>query len=108
MEYHSPFLAMQQAERQIKTQLRSVDIDLLEPTEKKAVLSLKRLAVDARIDIRDYELSETRTEQLKYATAAKKDLAKLRGAILAVGSAFGPADVAQLTAELELIENWVR
>ena len=99
---------MQEAERQIKTLLRSIDLDTMEQNEKKAVVSLKRLAVDTRIDIRDYELSETRAEQLKYAAAAKRDLAKLRGAILAAGSAFGPVDVAQLTAELELIEQRVR
>lgn len=108
MENQSPFLAIQQAERQLKSLLRSVDMDLLDQTEKKAILSLKRLAVDTRVDIRDYELSETRAEQLKYATAAKSDLAKLRTAVLSVGSAFSPADVAQLTAELEIIETHVR
>lgn len=103
MDNQSPFLAMQRAEGQIKALLRNIDVDLLNPSEKKAVASLRRLAVDTRLDIRDYELSETREEQLKYAAASKKRLARLEKAILEVGTNFGPADVAQLSAQLELI-----
>jgi len=98
---------MQRIEAQIKSLLRDVDVDLLEPAEKKAMASLRRLAVDARLDIRDYELSETRDDQLKCAVAAKKRLVKLQTAIVAAGAAFGPADVAQLTAQLEQIEGRV-
>ena len=108
MENTSPFLAMQRAEGPMKALLRGVDSELLEPAERKSIASLRRLAVDARHDIRDYELSETRKEQLECAAKAKKRLDKLRQAILASGSAFGPADVAQLTAQLEQIESWVR
>jgi hypothetical protein len=108
MENTSPFLAMQRAEGQLKALLRAVDVDLLESTERKAVAALKRLAVDVRLDIRDYELSETREEQLKYAAEAKRRLARLRATILSAGVAFGPADVAQLTAHLEQIESRVR
>lgn len=103
MENQSPFLAMQQAETQIKRLLRGVDADLLSPDEKKALASVRRLAVDARLDIRDYELSETRAEQLKCAAAGKRRLGKLQAAILAVGQVFGPADVAHVTAALEQI-----
>jgi len=108
MENTSPFLAMKRAEGLIKALLRNVDIDHLTQTEKKSIASLRRLAVDARLDIRDYELSETREDQLKCAVVAKRRLIKLRETILAVGSSFGPADVAQLTAQLEQIEDWVR
>lgn len=107
MENTSPFLAMQRTEGQIKSLLRGIDRDLLEPAEKKAVAGLQRQAIDARLDIRDYELSETREEQLKCALAAKKRLAKLQAAILAVGPMFGPTDVAQLSAELEQINAWL-
>ena len=103
----SPFLAMQRTEGQIKALLRGIDRDMLEPPAKKAVAGLQRQAIDARLDIRDYELSETREEQLKCAAAAKKRLAKLQASILAVGPVFGPADVAQLSAQLEQIEGWL-
>lgn len=108
MENTSPFLAMQRAEGHIKALLRSIDSEQFNPTEKKVIAGLRRLAVDARLDIRDYELSETREDQLRCAATAKKRLAKLREAILVVGSLFSPVDVAQLTAQLEQIENWVR
>lgn len=108
MENTSPFLAMQRAEGHIKALLRVADTEQLNVTEKKAAVSLRRLAVDARLDIRDYELSETREDQLKCAAIAKKQLIKLREAVLAVGTLFGAADVAQLTAQLEQIEGWVR
>lgn len=104
----SPFLAMQRTEAQIKAMLRNVDIDLLDTTEKRAVASLRRLAMETRLDIRDYELSETREEQLKCAHGAKKRLLKLRTAIVAAGPSISPVDVAQLTARLEQIESWVR
>ena len=108
MENRSPFLTMQRAEGQIKSLLRSVDIELLETAERQAIVKLRRLAVDTRLDIRDYELSETRDEQLRYAMSAKRRLAKLRAAILTANNAFGPADVAQISAELEQIEDWLR
>lgn len=105
MENTSPFLAMQDVERQIKSLLRTLDTDLLDAEQRKAAQLLKRLAVDARIDIRDYELSETREEQLGKAKDAKGQLTKLNKAILAVGSVFGPADVAQLSATIDHING---
>ena len=108
MESTSPFLAIQRTEGQIKALLRGIDLEQLEVVERKAAASLRRLIVDTRLDIRDYELSETRNEQLKSAKVAKKQLAKLRETILAIGSVLGPADVAQLTAQLEQVESWVR
>lgn len=105
MENTSPFLAMQQVERQLRVLLRGVDTELLEPAEKKAMQSIRRLSTDVRLDIRDYELSETREEQLKCAAAARKRLLKLQASILAAGSVFGPADVAQLSANLAQIDS---
>lgn len=108
MENTSPFLAMQRAETQLKSLLRGIDTDLLTPDEKKAVAGLRRLSADARLDIRDYELSETRDEQLKKATEAKKRLGRLQKDLLAAGNVFGPADIAQLDAQFEQIKGWLR
>ncbi len=107
MENTSPFVAMQRAETQLKVLLRQVDTDTLEPSEKKAMASIRRLSADARLDIRDYELSETREEQLKNAVKAKKRLGKLQASILVAGLVFSPADVAQLSAQLEQINGWL-
>lgn len=94
---------MQDVERQLKVLLRSVDADTLAADEKKAVVSIRRLSADARLDVRDYELSETRAEQLQKAAIAKKRIAKLRAAILIASMSFGPADVAQIDAQLDQI-----
>jgi hypothetical protein len=108
MEQASPFLAMQRVEGQLKTLLRRVDTDVLEPSERKEFAGLRRLMTDVRLDIRDYELSETRDEQIKCRQAAKKRLGELQKAILAVSVAFSPADVAQVSARLEQIEGWLQ
>jgi hypothetical protein len=107
MENQSPFLAMGRAETYIKTLLRGLDTDLLTPDEKKAMASLRRLSHEARLDIRDYELSETRQEQLDKADEARKRLNKLKSTLIAVSTAFGPADIAQLDAQLEHIKSKV-
>ena len=108
MENTSPFLAMQKTEAHIKALLRSMDTDLMEPAEKKVVATLRRLSVDARLDIRDYELSETRDEQLKCAAKAKRRLLQLEKALLSTGQIFGAADIAQLSAQLAQISAWLR
>lgn len=101
----SPFLAMRRVEEQVKTLLRDVDVDTLNIDEKKLTSGLKRLLVDVRLDIRDYELSETRPEQIKCAVIAKKRLAKLEKTILAAGTLFGVADVAHLSAQTGQIDS---
>lgn len=105
MENQSPFLAMQRAETHLKDLIRSIDTDLLEPDEKKALASLRRLSNEVRLDIRDYELSETRAEQLKKAHEARTRLSKLQATILSASSVLGPADVAQLDAQFEYIQS---
>lgn len=104
----SPFLAMQQVEGDLKVLLRSVDMDSLSESSKKVVNELRRIVVDARLDIRDYELSETRDEQLKYAHAAKKRLAKMQADILAASDVFNAVDTAQISAGLEQINSWLQ
>lgn len=96
---------MEQVERLLKALLRRVDTDLLEADEKKAVHGLRQLIVDTRLDIRDYELSETREEQIKKMHAAKRRIGKLEANIVAASVVFGPADVAQLSAQLEQIQG---
>lgn len=105
MQTQSPFVLMQRAEVHIKGLLRTLDTDMLDKDERKLMSSLKRLAIDARLDIRDYELSETRPEQVENAVKAKNIVFKLQAAILATGNVFGPADVAHLSAQLEQING---
>ncbi len=72
---------------------------------RKVVTDLGGHITDARLDTRDYELSETRDEQLKHAAAAKKRLALVRKDILAASEydIFSAIDVAQLTGTVDHI-----
>jgi hypothetical protein len=104
----SPFLAIKHLETQIIGILRGFDLYGMEGDHRKAVKVLKRELADARLDIRDYELSETREEQLENAKEAKKRLEQIRKHILAASeyNVFTAIDVAQFSAELEqIIEN---
>ena len=58
---------------------------------------------NARIYASDYELSETRDEQLTNAKRAQQWLAKAHKEILKAseGNIFSPADVAQLSAHID-------
>jgi hypothetical protein len=105
----SPFLRIKQLEIHINGILSSVDLYELERTQQKIVVALKRELVDARLDIRDYELSETRNEQLENAKNARKRIDTLRMQILSASEydLFGAVDVAQLTAQLDQIADYV-
>ncbi|HVS58360.1 MAG TPA: hypothetical protein VHD60_01325 [Candidatus Saccharimonadales bacterium] len=110
MEQQSPFLLIKQLEAQLNGALSAFDLFSLPAGQRKTITTLRRELTDARLDVRDYELSETRDEQLKNAKVAKKRLDQVRRHILAASefNVFGPVDVAQLTAQAEQISDNVR
>lgn len=105
MSQPSPYLLTKALETQIGGILMPIDVIDLDQVARKLVVGMKRGIIDARLDARDYELSETREEQLKNAKAAKKRLKQLEHDILAASeyNIFSSIDVAQLTANLEQI-----
>lgn len=107
MEQQSPFLMIKSLETQLNSVLSAMDIYALEAGEQKVVALLKREMVDARLDIRDYELSETRQDQIGCAAAAKKRLEDIRKLILSASeyNLFSAIDVAQLSAQIEHING---
>lgn len=110
MDQQSPFLLVKQMETQLNGVLSAFDVFSLPTTQRKTITTLRRELTDVRLDVRDYELSETRDEQLKNAGAAKKRLDQVRRHILAASefNVFGPVDVALLTAQIEQISVNVR
>lgn len=103
----SPFLLIKQLETQVTAMLSRLDVYSLPVTEQQMVSLIRRELVDARLDIRDYELSETRAEQLDHAASGKQRLEALRKHILAASeqNLFSAVDVAQLTAQLDHIAD---
>jgi hypothetical protein len=101
----SPLALIKQLETQIIGLLAAVDVYDLPTTERKVVTTLKRELADARLDIRDYEFSETRDEQLQNALVAKERLRIISKHILKVSeyNIFSAVDVALASAQLERI-----
>jgi hypothetical protein len=101
----SPFLLTKELESALNNTLAAIDVYELDAAPRKIATNLRRCITDARLDVRDYELSETRDEQLAHAQEAKKRLHKVRKDILSASeyNIFSSVDVAQLTANIEQI-----
>jgi len=104
-ENQSPYLLTKDLETQLKELLAPIDLFELERAPRKGLTDLNRQIVDARLDARDYELSETREEQLQNARQARKRLEHVRKDILTASeyNIFSAIDVAQLSANVEHI-----
>jgi hypothetical protein len=107
MQIQSPFTMVKGLENQTVAVLSALDVYTMPQAERKIVTELRRNLTDARLDVRDYELSETRDEQLEKAKIAKERLDQVRKLILAASEAniFSAIDVAQLTATIEHIST---
>ncbi len=94
-------------EARITSVLSALDIDGLPLTERNLVEQIKRVAVDARLDARDYQYAETRAEQLTLAIAAKKRYQLLQRHILKASeqNMFSAIEIAQLSAHIEQLMN---
>ena len=100
--------------RALETQLRAVisrlDLATLPKEERVVVTALKNDLTDAKLDIRDYEYSDTRVEQVRHAKQANERLEKIRAGILTASeyNVFNAVDVAQFSAQLEQIIDQLR
>jgi len=101
----SPYILIKSLEGAITSALSGVDVYSLDARVARIVTALQKQIIETRLNVRDYELSETREEQLKYAKNSKRQLEAVRKDILMASeyNIFGPVDVAHLTAQLELV-----
>lgn len=101
----SPFLLIKALETQLRGTLSRLDVPSLPMGEQKVIKSLRNDITDARLDVRDYELSETREEQIRKAKEARVRLGRIRKQILAASeyNIFSAVDVAQISAQIEQI-----
>lgn len=100
-------MLIQRLERQLTGQLSAIDVIGLPPKERQAISLMRHEVFNARLDIRDYELSETRAEQLTNARQARQRLKQVVSGMLAASeyNVFSPADVALFSAQLEQISS---
>ena len=82
-------------------------IGLLEGPAQQDAKLLKRDMADARLDIRDYELAETKTEQERLGKDAARRLSSVQQSILAASqyNVFSAIEVAQLSAQIAQLQE---
>ncbi len=102
---HSPFVLATRLVGSISGQLSAFDTDDITQAQRLELGLLKRLLADARLDARDYELSETRAEQIENAEQARVRLDELRLLILHTSeyNVFSAIEVSQTTAQVDEI-----
>lgn len=105
----SPFLLVKQLEGDVLRLLSELDMTLLTSKEQQQVNLLKHGLVDARLEVQDYELAETRDDQLRNAKQAKKYLHAAEKLVLAnPAGVFGAVDIAYLSAYIGQISDKLR
>ena len=105
MASRAPSASVRDIENQTRRILRPVNLFKLTRTAANALTDLRQVLSDARIYTQDYELSETREEQMENATKAKQYLESARRDILTASeyNIFNAVDVAQMTAQIDQI-----
>lgn len=90
--------------------LNRLDTDLLGTTELKLVGTIKRLLADTRLDIRDWEMADSRSEMQKHARESLKRLEQVRQSILLASEydVFSAIDIAELSAHFDHIASELR
>ena len=105
----SPFLLAKQLEQDVLRLLSHIDIVDLDTAEQHRLMQLKNGLIDSRLEIQDYELAETRDNQLRNAKHARQYLQNVEKLITTDSSGlFGAVDVAHLTAKISEIYDRLR
>ena len=101
----SPYMLTTKLQLQVNSVLQAMDVFALNAAPRKVVTDLERRLQDVVLEVRAYELSETRADQLDSANAAHKMLQRIRADILKASEydIFSAIDVAQLTAAIDHI-----
>lgn len=97
-------------EAEIRMILRPVDIYKLSSSQRETMADLRQNLADARIYANDYELSETREEQMLNAKRARHWLRESASEILSASQhgVFSAIDVAHLSAQIEQIIGYLK
>lgn len=90
----------------VGTILNTTDMDSLDRTQLKLVGTIKRLLADTRLDIRDFEMSDSRAEMRQNGQEAIKRLEQVRASILLASEhdIFSSIDVSEISAEFDRFE----
>jgi hypothetical protein len=105
VEDKAPSATIVEIDNQVRRILRLINLLKLNRVAREALADLKQVLIDARIYTVDYEVSETRQEQIENAVRAKQYLEQARKDILTASESdvFNAVDVAQMTAQIDHI-----
>jgi hypothetical protein len=83
--------------------LNQRDVDIMDRAELKLVGSLKHMLADTRLDIRDWEMADSREEMQRSAREALHRLEQVRELILQASqkNIFSAVDVAEISAQFD-------
>jgi hypothetical protein len=106
MEIKAPSARARDIERQVNQILRPIDLLKRSRDIRETIANLRQNLHDARIYTTDYELSETRENQLDNAKQAKRYLERANKGILTASEddIFGTLDVAHITALIDQLK----
>jgi hypothetical protein len=90
--------------------LAALDDDIIGRETRKAIEKIKLVSADARLDVRDWEFSDSREEMEQNAKTAVKRIDELRALILKASEygIFGAVDVADITSRLDEVADSLR
>ena len=82
-------------------------LGLVEQANRRLLADLKHNLTDTRLDVRDYELAETKSEQVQLAHGARERLGVVREAILVASqyNIFSAIEVARLSAMIQQLQE---
>jgi cobalamin biosynthesis Mg chelatase CobN len=105
VDYKSPFQRVKELDTHIRGLVSYLDIDTLPAVQREIVTLIKRQASDARLDLRDYGMAETKAEQDRLAKEAYSRLEELQKNIVKASEYgfFSAIDVAQFSANIQQI-----
>jgi hypothetical protein len=103
----SALTLMTRLNMQVGSLLSALDIDLIGKETGKILRLIRRLSEDARLDVRDWEMSDSRVEMEQHAQVAKKRLEELRKQVLKASEhgIFSAVDVVHISAQIDSIED---
>ncbi len=95
---------------QVGSILTRLDLDELSPADLRLVGTIKHLLADTRLDIRDWEMSDSRAELQQNATQALERLKQVRASMLLASEhdLFSAIDIANISAHFDHFEVEMR
>ena len=110
MAEQTPYQLAVELQRTVKVLIAGLSADDMPHVEKTLLKQLKSNLADMRLDIRDYDLAETRAEQMSFILAAQSRVSDIREqvVVLSTYNVFSGVDVAHVTAKLEYISERLR